>query len=499
MQYRGLRHVFYSSFLFISACGGGGDGDTPTTNPGELEFTSSRYQESESAGGISFVVTRTGGADGFVSVDIIPSNGTATAVDDFNDATLTVFFDDGDSAPKNGMVNVVNDSDPESDETINLTLSNPTGGATLGATNTSVITILDNDTALLPGELQFSAATYQVGEAAGNVSITVTRTNGTLGAVSVDVATSGNTATADVDYTTTSATVNFADGDSTAQTINIPITNDPDPESSETFTVTLSNVTGGASIGTQSTSIVTILDDDNPTATGSVLNDTGVTTCSDATANGLACNDATAGTDQFPGQDAEHGRDVIDNDDGDGRAGFSFTKLDSNGVPLADQTADYATTPWDCVRDNVTGLIWEVKTNDDGLRDKDWNYSWYRSGGITAFSGPGAINGGTCVDDSNCDTEKYVTEVNVSGMCGANDWRLPSRHELFSLVDFGATATPLIDTQFFPNSISSMYWTSSESTESGGSAFIDFTGNPSGSAIRNIEMSVRLVRGGELR
>jgi len=89
------------------------------------------------------------------------------------------------------------------------------------------------------------------------------------------------------------------------------------------------------------------------------LNDTGITTCSNETENNLTCPQT-----DYPGQDAEYGRDVTHNDDSDGHAGFSFTKIDENGDDLP-----ASATSWNCVRDNVTGLIWEVKTDDGGLRE----------------------------------------------------------------------------------------------------------------------------------
>src|SRR5262245_37316990 len=80
-----------------------------------------------------------------------------------------------------------------------------------------------------------------------------------------------------------------------------------------------------------------------------------------------------------------------------GHRGFAFTKVDAAGEPLADQTQPYATEPWDCVRDEVTALVWEIKTDDGGLRDKDWTYTWYNSTGINDGGSPGASAGGTCV------------------------------------------------------------------------------------------------------
>jgi len=74
----------------------------------------------------------------------------------------------------------------------------------------------------------------------------------------------------------------------------------------------------------------------------------------------------------YPGQDASYGRDVTQDNDADGHAGFSFTKLDSDGSVLPANAVNRS-----CVRDNVTGLVWEVKSNDGGLRDRSWTYSWY--------------------------------------------------------------------------------------------------------------------------
>ena len=73
---------------------------------------------------------------------------------------------------------------------------------------------------------------------------------------------------------------------------------------------------------------------------------------------------------------ATHGRDALARAGqlqkvGGGEAGFDFTKLDANGNALP-----ASATSWDCVRDNVTGLIWEVKTTS-GLRSWSNTYTWY--------------------------------------------------------------------------------------------------------------------------
>ena len=97
----------------------------------------------------------------------------------------------------------------------------------------------------------------------GSASITVYRAGGNTGAASVNYATSNVTATAPEDYTPTSGTLNFADGETT-KTFTIPITNDGTAEPNESLTVTFSNPTGGAVLGT-ATAFVNITDNDaNP-------------------------------------------------------------------------------------------------------------------------------------------------------------------------------------------------------------------------------------------
>lgn len=114
------------------------------------------------------------------------------------------------------------------------------------------------------GTLQFSASSYSVAENAGSRIITVTRTGGSYGSASVNYSTANGTAVAGSDYTATSGTLYWGDGDTANKTFNVPIINDGTPESDETFTVTLSGA-AGATLGSPSTATVTIQDDDQPT------------------------------------------------------------------------------------------------------------------------------------------------------------------------------------------------------------------------------------------
>jgi len=115
--------------------------------------------------------------------------------------------------------------------------------------------------------LQFSAADYNVNEGDGSATITVTRSGDCEGALSVDYPTSDGTATGS-DYTATSGTLNWADGDCTDKTFTVNITDDSEQENDETFIVSLSNPSAGAQLGEPNTAVVTIIDNDSAPVIG---------------------------------------------------------------------------------------------------------------------------------------------------------------------------------------------------------------------------------------
>jgi hypothetical protein len=114
----------------------------------------------------------------------------------------------------------------------------------------------------IAGGLGLNTSTYSVGESSGTATITVTRTNGDYGAVSIDYATSNGTATSGSDYTATSGTLNWTDGDTSSKTFTVAITDDSDAEGAETINLTLSNPQGGSSFGAVSTATLTITAND---------------------------------------------------------------------------------------------------------------------------------------------------------------------------------------------------------------------------------------------
>lgn len=155
--------------------------------------------------------------------------------------------------------------------------------------------------------------------------------------------------------------------------------------------------------------------------------DTGITSNQCFQAGGdslLSCtsSDAIALNDK---QDGMIGLDVTSPNNNDGKLGFSYSAIAGG-----------------CVKDNITGLTWEVKTNDGGLRDLAKTYTNY---------GDGSAN----------EASQLVAAVNALGLCGYSDWRLPSADELQTLVDYGVSGlTVTIDSTWFINTQSGSYWSS---------------------------------------
>ena len=226
-------------------------------------------------------------------------------------------------------------------------------------------------------------------------------------------------------------------------------------------------------------------------------------------------------------QDAGQGLDAADPpDETDGVAGFSFTKLDENGDPL-----DASATDWSCVQDNITGLIWEAKTDDpDSLHYFEDRFSWYNPDNTQNGEEPGfelpsssTANGGQGDDIcfgfaggasiTFCNTSAFIDRVNFDALCGFIDWRLPDLVELRSLVNYGidnddsVNLIPSVDLSFFPNTAVDggipdstadggiRYWSSQTTAGSPNSAWTMFYGFGGAPALdKGTPNVVRLVR-----
>ena len=232
--------------------------------PGELSFSTTAYSVNEDAGTITLTVNRDNGSFGETSVEVVTGNqnDTATVTEDYTSKSEVVTFADGETS-KTVTITILDDNIAESDESFAVSLQNATNGATINSGSTDV-TIKDNEVVAIPAKLAFELSSYVVNEPDGTVQLTVVRTENSSGGVSVNYATSSDSASSN-DFTANSGTLTFADGVN-EQTIDIAVTNDSTDESDETFTVTLSNASSGVEFGNITTATVTIKDDDNPTA-----------------------------------------------------------------------------------------------------------------------------------------------------------------------------------------------------------------------------------------
>jgi len=155
-------------------------------------------------------------------------------------------------------------TDSNGDATINATfpVALPVGRViTATATdpneNTSEFSAADSSGAT--GSVQFTVSAMQVIEDVGTLSVTVVRTGGITGNLSVDYATANGSAIAGEDYTSASGTLTFTGGE-TSKTIQIPIADDSTTESDETFTITLLNTANVETLGAPSNLVVTVQD-----------------------------------------------------------------------------------------------------------------------------------------------------------------------------------------------------------------------------------------------
>lgn len=208
------------------------------------------------------------------------------------------------------------DADNQAAVQIRILTGNSSGNDELIGVDDIVIS-----SAAIGGAGQFAIGDASVVEGdAGTVDLefTVTRSNGSTGAVTVDYATSSGSATGTTDFVPTSGTLTFADGE-TSKTITVTVNGDLIPEANETLTVTLGNATGGATI-TDSQATGTITDNDSPQPGSLSIND-------------VAADEGDSGTTSFTFTVTRSGGD-------DGAITVDFAT--ANGTALAG--SDYVAT-----------------------------------------------------------------------------------------------------------------------------------------------------------
>jgi hypothetical protein len=235
-----------------------------------LAFTAPSFAVSEGQSGITYAtisVTRTSTTVAEAVMTWVTSDGSATTVDrDYPIATGSVTWSSGTSGTKTFRVPVYGDTRSESDETVVVTIT--PGAGFVSAPSSANLTIVNDDgSPPAAGSLEIVAYEISATEGTGGVStadIEVRRRGGTTGAVSVPWTIQAGTATLVNDFSApTSGTLSWSNGDSSTQTVSIPLVTDADPEGDETFTFSLGSASGGAIAPTPKVATITIVDDDN--------------------------------------------------------------------------------------------------------------------------------------------------------------------------------------------------------------------------------------------
>ncbi|MGK2857350.1 MAG: beta strand repeat-containing protein, partial [Thermoanaerobaculia bacterium] len=224
------------------------DTGTGTIDDDDPQPTISIADESQLEGDVSnsmvFTVTLSNPSSEQITVDFATADGSATAGSDYTSNLGTLTFVAGDTSEQI-TVEILGETDDEADEDFVVDLTNATNATISDAQAVGTIT---NDDAPTPTFTidNVTLAEGNAGTTAFTFTVTLDPTSGVP--TSVDVMTGDGTATtADGDYAANSQTLNFAAGDS-SETFTVMVNGDTKLEGNETFSVTMSNATGGAMI-----------------------------------------------------------------------------------------------------------------------------------------------------------------------------------------------------------------------------------------------------------
>lgn len=236
---------------------------------GVIEFWTLTYNADETDSNALVKFFRNGGFVGTISACFSTSDGSAEVDDDYEEVSTTISFADGVVGPVTVFVPILDDNDFEGDETVVLTMSTggPCGDGPIGDP-TATLTIVDDEAPPTDPTIQFSSATYAAGEGGGVATITLIR-SGLPGSACVTVVVSPDSATSDSDYVGVGPFgVTWGPTELLPKTFDITILDDDDGEGLETVDLQIfGGILGGdpfcsADLGTPSSAVLTIIDDD---------------------------------------------------------------------------------------------------------------------------------------------------------------------------------------------------------------------------------------------
>lgn len=218
------------------------------SNDTGLGFEFGSYRVKEDAGFVLLGVTRGDDGNFSVAVGFSTADLTATNLLDYQAVQGPLVFEAGENL-KLLPVPIVNDGTRESAERFRAVLSNPTGGAVLGARQTTTITLTDNDPGVQFAREGYWGSEYLAVESDGEKTITVMRgSDDASQPFTVDFETRERTAKAGLDFVSTQGRLSFAVGEM-VRTLTVPLLADDLREMDEQFDVVLRELTGGAVMG----------------------------------------------------------------------------------------------------------------------------------------------------------------------------------------------------------------------------------------------------------
>jgi hypothetical protein len=236
-----------------SAAGAVSSSIGPSVGLSALEYTAA-----ENGSSLTITVQRAGGTSGAINVQYATTDGSAKAGSHYSTTNGTLSFSTGETS-KVFSIPIMDNGQIDGNRIFKVNLSSPTGvaGLILGTASANVVVHDDEAGTYGSGSLKFSKGTYEGLESDGGVVITVQRSGGARGKVTVNYATSNGTASAGNDYTATSGALTFEEGES-SKTFTVPLLYDLVSDGGETVNLLLSGATGGATIVTPSTATLYI-------------------------------------------------------------------------------------------------------------------------------------------------------------------------------------------------------------------------------------------------
>jgi hypothetical protein len=271
---------------------------------GSLELLQANTAVAENERTVTLYVQRVGGYDSEVAVAYNFNGGNAEfGSDNSNDTgmTGTLSWGDGDGQTKSITVPISDDNTYEGNETFNVNLSTPSGGAKLGAISQTIVTVVDDDAVELiedspsstneqcdkttivaepkdggstaingsvispvaqlnKGNLLFISDNYRINAAAGTFTMRVARINGSDGEIAVKIATQAGTAKANIDYVSTEELLSWTNGDNEDKLFTVQLLGNSE-HVEKTFTIALLDPNTLEEIGSTGVTIVAALDD----------------------------------------------------------------------------------------------------------------------------------------------------------------------------------------------------------------------------------------------